>query len=146
MVGDDYAKILELTEEYNAEDFRAFVRREPDMAKQKEAANTLLFALRQANLIDETRMAKLFNNSTIDDIARAMREYAGEKMVMAKEQMKQQQQQMQQEQIQQQGLVNQQNESQYEKEVMGMIDKEEDRKSKENQTILKLAGNQQGKR
>jgi hypothetical protein len=146
MVGDDYAKILELTEEYNAEDFRVFIRREPDMAKQKEAANSLLFALRQANLIDETRMAKLFNNSTIDDIARGMREYAGEKMVMAKEQMKQQELQMQQEQIQQQGLVNQQNESQYEKEVMGMIDKEEDRKSKENQTILKLAGNQQRKR
>ncbi len=83
-IGDKYSQILNLTKEYNLEDFRVFLRREPDMQKQIAAGNNLLFALRAAGAIDENRFAELFNRATMDDIGKAMREFAAEKQELAR--------------------------------------------------------------
>ena len=84
-VGDKYAEVIKLSKEYNTEDFRVFIRREPDVRKQIESANQLLFALRSQGLLDEIRFADLFNRSTLDDIAVALREFTAEKMEAVRE-------------------------------------------------------------
>lgn len=85
-VGDRYSKVIQLTEEYNAEDFRTYIQREPDMKKQIMAANEFLFFLKDKDLIDDVRFGDLFNSSTMDEIAIAVRSYSREKMVMARDQ------------------------------------------------------------
>lgn len=84
-VGDKYAEVIKLSKEYNTEDFRVFIKREPDVRKQIESTNQLLFALRAQGLLDETRFADLFNRSTLDDVAISLREFTAEKMEAVRE-------------------------------------------------------------
>ena len=140
-VGDNLSKVLEMTEEYNAEDFRVFIAREPDMKKQIAAANELLFFLKDRQLIDDIQFGDLYNTATMDEIAAAVRKFAREKMVLAKEQAEQAQRErammvidedIQRQEIREDAALSRAADS---------ADKERDRISKENQTINKLAAN-----
>lgn len=139
-VGDSYTKVLQLTDEYNAEDFRAFIYRQPDKYKQQQAVNEMLLLLKQGDLIDDVRFAQLFNNGTFDDVASAMRKYAGEKMMVAKEQAEKMEQQAAEQQAKAEDLMMQQREDDALKEAAEMADSEQDRMSQERRTAMKESG------
>jgi len=136
-IGDYYTKVLQLTDEYNAEDFRVFIFREPDKRKQQEAVNEMLFMLKNADLIDDIRFAEMFNNSTFDDVASAMKKYAKEKMIVAKERAEAEQRALQEDQIREEGLRQEAREDAALSEAGKYADKERDRISKESQTQVK---------
>ena len=144
-VGDHYSKVIELTEEYNAEDFRVAISREPDLKKQIAAANDLLFFLKDRDLIDDVRFGELFNRATMDEIAGAVRSYAKEKMAIAKDQAEAAKLQQQQAAIDEETMRQEMREDAALAQAATMADKERDRVSKENQTIQKLASNERAK-
>lgn len=145
-IGDAFTTVLQLTDEYNAEDFRVFIFREPDKRKQQEAANELLVVLKDRDLLDDIRFSKLFNKGTFDDISSAMQSYAQEKMAVAKELEKRQSEQGQQMAMQEEDRYQQEREDKNLSEAGKFADNEQNRKSKEAQTRMKLADNAQRKR
>ena len=126
-IGDKHSQIISLSKEYNLEDFRVFMRREPDMQKQIAAANNLLFSLRGAGAIDEKRFAQLFNRATIDDIAKAMREFAVEKEEAMRAQAKAAEQQAAVAEVQIEGAIAEQKQKESDKEILEQENKNVDR-------------------
>ncbi len=92
-VGDESAKAIQLSRGMRNEDFRVFITSAMSDENLKIAANNLLVALKQLNLIDDKRFANLYDRATPELVSKSMREYAVEKELIAKEMMKQQQQQ-----------------------------------------------------
>jgi hypothetical protein len=76
MVGDNMTKVLQLSQDLNAEDFRVFVKRQPNIDNQIQIGNQLLISWITAGLIDEVTFAELFNRSTPEQVARRFREVA----------------------------------------------------------------------
>lgn len=99
-VGDEGAKVLRISQELKTEDFRAFIKRENSEEMLVQAGNSMALTLLQLQLIDKNTYANLYNRSTPDDVARALRESA--KMDIEKQIMQAKQQQMQEQQEQEQ--------------------------------------------
>lgn len=111
-VGDGNMQVIKLTKEYKLEDFKAVVHRQPNGNQQKEVANQQLLQFIQLGLIDKSIMADLWNKSTPDDVAEALRRSASNDMEVAIRQQAQQEQMMnQQMQMEQQAMAGQQQEA-----------------------------------
>lgn len=75
IVGDKYAHTFTLTKEYLNEEFRLFVKRSSSYSEQIAAGNDRLLLFKQLGLIDDQTFAEMYNNSTIDDIQKGLRDY-----------------------------------------------------------------------
>lgn len=74
IVGDKGVKVFKLSKDMKLEDFRAFVTRENADEVLKQSANNMLLTFYQLGLLDKKRLAVLWNRSTPDEVARALRE------------------------------------------------------------------------
>lgn len=89
MVGDKGVRTIQITKDMKLEDFRAFVKRENSEDFLIDAGNQTLLQLMQMQLIDDVQYAELYNRSTPDDIAKALRKKATAKLeAMRLEEMK----------------------------------------------------------
>jgi len=138
-IGDKHSQIISMTKEYNLEDFRVFLRREPDMQKQIAAGNNLLVMLKQIDAIDDTRFAELFNRGTPDDIARGMREYATEKQEMARELAKQEQREKAEMKEEVKGAIKGQEQKEMDDKALEQYNKEKDRDTTVYRDVIKTA-------
>ena len=141
-IGDTYTTVLQLTNEYNAEDFRAFIAREPDKKLQQQAVNEILFMLKDKDLIDEIRLSELFNKGTFEEVGSAMKAYAKEKMMMAKEQVASSQQSEEAGAVQEETMRQETREDAALSEAGKFADNEQNRRSKELQNREKFASNE----
>lgn len=89
-VGDKGGVVIKITRDFKAEDFRAFVKRENVDNILIAAANNMLLQYIQLGLVDDIRAADLINRATPDQVAKAVREYAKEKIEMRRQQVKNQ--------------------------------------------------------
>jgi hypothetical protein len=78
IAGDEGARLLTITQDMKLETFRLFMKRTASREQQITAGNELLFGLLQSQLIDQTAFADLFNRSSVEEIARALRAKAKE--------------------------------------------------------------------
>jgi hypothetical protein len=103
-VGEYGARVITLSKGMKIEDFRVSVKLEENVQQLRTAADQLLNFFKQTGAIDEMRYANLIGRSYPDQVYKAVREYAGEKVIMARQQAAaaQQQQQAVAEAIQQQ--------------------------------------------
>lgn len=76
--GDKGAEIINITKDLMLEDFRVFIERTAPEETEIEQANTLMFTLLEAQLLDAGRVAHLFGRGTMDNVADAMREFQAE--------------------------------------------------------------------
>jgi len=107
-VGDDGVEILELSKEMRNEDFRTFVTRENAEESLFAQGDQMLNVFLQTGMIDEKIYANLYSRSTPADVAMALRENAGKKIELQRQQAKQAQadQQIAAQQIAQQEAAN----------------------------------------
>lgn len=87
--GDDGVTILELSKEMRNEDFRAFIKRENADEQLFAQGDQMLNVFRESGMIDETMYANLFGRSTPDQVAMGLRESAGKKVELNRQQAKQ---------------------------------------------------------
>jgi hypothetical protein len=103
MIGDEGAKVIELSRDMLLEEFRTTVVFEVDAQTERQYVDSTVMILMQGNLLDQTRASKLFGRGSTDDMWTSVREYAQE-MVEAQKQKAEQQQAIEaQQQAQQQG-------------------------------------------
>lgn len=138
-VGDDGVRIINITKEYNLEDFRAFVGRENSDEILKNAANQMLLTFKQMvpPMLDSKRIAELWDRSTPADVSRALRSYAMEQEEVNR--MQQEQQQAQEQQLMQQAQQEQdQNQNQmFQQQAREDVDKTETRNHDMQKEVLK---------
>lgn len=91
MTGDNGVRNIIITQEMVIEDFRIAIKRTVGKEEQQQAGNQMLFDLIGAQLIDGKRFANMLNRGSIDDIARAVREYQQELAEAEKAQSQEQQ-------------------------------------------------------
>lgn len=129
-LGDEGAEVIKITKNMNMEDFRAFVVRENSDDIVKQAANQQLLQFKQLLMLDDTRVANLWNRATGDDVAAALRSYALEKQEIQRMAQKKQEEQEANlmAKAEQEQLMNQQKEDQIREQENAkfMIDKEVD--------------------
>ncbi|HHT9135806.1 MAG TPA: portal protein [Candidatus Wunengus sp. YC60] len=75
-VGDNGYKTLKITKDMKLEDFRCFVRRENTDDILINAGNQMLMQFLQLQLIDQEKFAALYNRSSPEQIAAALRKQA----------------------------------------------------------------------
>jgi hypothetical protein len=80
IVGDKGFQTINITEDDLLQDYRIFIKRAESQEQGINNGNTLLFTLLQAQLIDQQMFAELFNRSTPDSIANAIRRFQRDKM------------------------------------------------------------------
>jgi len=80
IVGDKGFQTINITEDDLLQDYRIFIKRSEPAEQGINNGNTLLFTLLQAQLIDQQMFAELFNRSTPDSIANAIRRFQRDKM------------------------------------------------------------------
>jgi hypothetical protein len=80
IVGDEGLRTITITEDNMMEDYRVFVKRAETAEQGAAAANSLLFTLLQAQLIDQITFANLFNRATPSLVAEALRKYQIDKL------------------------------------------------------------------
>jgi len=90
MVGDKGAVPIVITKEMMMEDFRAFIKRKQGEESEVANANNLLFTLMQAGMLDQPRVANLFNRADANMVAKAMRDYQAEQLQAQNERAKMQ--------------------------------------------------------
>lgn len=75
-VGDNGAKIITISKDMKGEDFRTFIKRENSEDVLFQAGNSMALTLLQEGFLNKQEVADLFNRSTPDDVARALRKSA----------------------------------------------------------------------
>lgn len=75
-VGDSLTKVLKLSEKLNMEDFRVFIKRQPNVDQQIQVGNQLLISFIAQGMIDMVGFSDMYNRSTPDQIAQKLREIA----------------------------------------------------------------------
>lgn len=100
-VGDGPAKIIRISKDMKLEDFRIFVKRENTDEVLKQSANQMLMAFLQIGMLDQARVANLWDRATPDQVAAALRQQAKDNMEVKRmgEKAAVQQQQVQQQQM-----------------------------------------------
>jgi len=136
-VGDDGVEILELSKDMKGEDFRVFVTRENAQDMLFSQGDQMLNVFLQTGMIDETVYANLYSRSTPADVAMALREEAGKKLELKRQEAKEQKVRNEQESqlIAQQEAKNQEMLEKQKNERT--IDKMEDHANKMEQIALK---------
>jgi hypothetical protein len=79
IVGDKGFQTINITEDDLLQDYRIFIKRSESAEQGVNNGNTLLFTLLQAQMIDQKMFADLFNRSTPDSIASAIRRFEKDK-------------------------------------------------------------------
>ena len=142
-VGDGSAQIIKLTKEFNNEDFRAVIHRQPSLEQQKQVANGQIMQFAQIGWLDKQTASILWNNSTPDDVAEALRMSAKVDVEVAVRQQAMQQQQQAQLQSQQEGLMAEQilekNQERVDKLAENQKDRDAKREINQDQVIGKIA-------
>jgi len=87
--GDDAVEILELSKDMRNEDFRVFIKRENADEMLFAQGDQMLNVFLQSGMIDEDIFANLFGRSTPTDVAMALREAAGERRELKRQEAKQ---------------------------------------------------------
>jgi len=136
-VGDDGVEVLELSKDMKGEDFRVFVTRENAQDMLFAQGDQMLNVFLQTGMIDETTYSDLYARSTPSDVAMALREQAGKKLELKRQEAKENKVRAEQE----QQLLAQQ-EARNEKMLQDQknertIDKMEDHSNKMEQIALK---------
>jgi len=136
-VGDDGVEVLELSKDMKGEDFRVFVTRENAQDMLFAQGDQMLNVFLQTGMIDDTIYSDLYTRSTPSDVAMALREYAGKKLELKRQEAKENKVRAEQE----QQLLAQQ-EAKNEKILQDQknertIDKMEDHSNKMEQIALK---------
>lgn len=116
-VGDNGFKTLKITKDMKMEDFRCFIKRENTDDILINAGNQLLLQYLQFQLIDQDQYAMLFNRSSPDEIAAAMRKNAKDKREIARVQKGEEEKQNQMVQEQMEGENEQQQRQLHEMEA-----------------------------
>lgn len=93
-VGDEGTEIIRITKDMKLEDFRCFIKRENPDEILVNSGNQMLTAFLQMGIVDQKQFASLYNRSTPDEIASAIRENAKQKEEIAVMQAREQQKQM----------------------------------------------------
>lgn len=75
-VGDKGAVVINVNKDFETEEFRVRMVRSNNPDMEKQAANDMLLALRERQLIDDSIVSKYFNKATLQDIGMAIREHA----------------------------------------------------------------------
>lgn len=101
-VGDNGAKVIKISKDMKTEDFRVFIKRENSEEMLRQAGNSMAITLLQLQLIDKATYANLYNRSTPDEVAKALRASANSDIERQRMQDAMQQQMMQQEKQQEQ--------------------------------------------
>lgn len=83
-VGDDSAKVIQLSEDMRLEDFRAFVKRDNSPELLVAAGDELLNFLSEKQKIDDTVYADLYGRSTPTQVANRLRSFAKVRMEMSR--------------------------------------------------------------
>lgn len=97
MLGDEGAKILALSKEYELEDFRTFIKRDFNRQQQIDSANAILMSMLDRQMIDENTYADSYGRVTTDEMGSVIRKSVKAKGLIAKQQYELQSQQTQQE-------------------------------------------------
>ena len=92
-VGDDGVEILKLAKDMRNEDFRVFVSRANADEQLFAQGDQMLNIFLQSGLIDEAIYANLYGRSTPEDVTMSMREFAGVRNEMKRQQAKEAKQQ-----------------------------------------------------
>ena len=79
IVGDKGFQTINITEDDLLQDYRIFIKRSESAEQGINNGNTLLFTLLQAQMIDQQMFGELFNRSTPDSIANAIRRFQKDK-------------------------------------------------------------------
>lgn len=144
-VGDTAAKIITISKELKLEDFRIFVKRENSDDVLRNSANQMLMAFKQLGMLSDARIANLWDRSTPDQVAMALREQAKENIEMQRMGEQKAQQDQQQIMAQQQGMQQQQmnmiREQQAREDVKFMADKRAEIKKEALKAVSKLTPN-----
>ena len=72
-VGDEGARVLKISQDMKMEDFRVFIKRENSEEMLVQAGNSMALTLLQLGFLDKAAYANLYNRSTPDQVARALR-------------------------------------------------------------------------
>jgi hypothetical protein len=120
-VGDRSARVIRLTEDMKHEYFAAFVEREAADEMLQQSANKLIQFLMENQMVGQSFFAEHYNNSTPDQVMRALRQKTGEQAEANKEAQKKQKA----------AMLKAQQEAQQEEEVNRM--REEAKEAKENE-------------
>jgi hypothetical protein len=72
-VGDEGARILKISQDMKMEDFRVFIKRENSEEMLVQAGNSMALTLLQLGFIDKAVYSNLYNRSTPDEVAKALR-------------------------------------------------------------------------
>lgn len=127
-IGDDGARILKISKDLKTEDFRVFIKRENSQEMLVESANNMMITLLQLKnadgtpFIDKGIFANLWNRSTPDDVARALRDSAKQDIEKSR---------MQQQVAGQQQQVAQQTQEGQQKQALLMQKHQEDREDQQ---------------
>ncbi len=89
-VGDSGARTIKISRDMKTEDFRLFIKRENVDETLTSFANTQLLQLKELGMIDDLRFADLWNRSTPEQVSRAIRAFAKEKIEMQRQSAKNQ--------------------------------------------------------
>lgn len=84
-VGDSGARVLKISKDMKTEDFRVFIKRENSEEMLVQSGNSMLLTLLQLGFVDKTVFAQLYNRSTPEEVAAALRTSA--KMDIEKQKM-----------------------------------------------------------
>jgi hypothetical protein len=93
VLGDKGARVLVLSDDYNGEDFRTFVKREESYQQQINLANQQLLLMLQSGFIDEQTYADNYGRVTLDQVGDVVRKGVSSKAFAAKKAAVQQEEQ-----------------------------------------------------
>jgi hypothetical protein len=83
IAGDESIKILQLSEEMELEEFRAFVKRTNSREQQIQQGDQVLFILLERQLIDDKFFADHFGRSTVEQITIELRKLVNKRILAA---------------------------------------------------------------
>jgi hypothetical protein len=139
MVGDEGAKILSLSKDFENEDFRVFVNRDFNRQTQIENANNVLINMLDRKMIDQNTYADNYGRITMDEIGNVVRKSAKAMGLVAKQQYEIQQQSDQAENemlMQQQAMSEEKDNERY---VDSMANAQAERENKTSNAIIKAS-------
>lgn len=73
IMGDQGAKMITFSSDYEIEDFRAFITKEPEYQLQVQTANTIMLQMVQLGLLDKDTYADSYGRITVDQIGQKLR-------------------------------------------------------------------------
>jgi len=139
MVGDEGAKILTLSKDFESEDFRTFVNRDFNRQTQIENANNVLINMLDRKMIDQNTYADNYGRITMDEIGSVVRKSAKAMGLVAKQQYEIQQQsdQAENEMLMQQQVMSEEKDN--ERYVDSMANSQAERENKTSNAIIKAS-------